>query len=98
MTVNQLEELRIKNMEDLGFGPSVMKKIKKCPQCSKALPAENNYCIECGCSLPETTIYDLYMTLHKVCPHCNNVVSSHANYCPRCGIKLDISQNKSDVL
>ncbi len=64
---DDLGDQRIHNMEELGFGPSTMKRIKKCAACGKASPANNEYCVECGSQLPDTTVYEFYQSLHKVC-------------------------------
>ncbi len=88
MTAKLLESIRLQSMEELGLGPTAMKKIKKCPKCGEASPAENDYCRECGSRLPETTVYEFYKSLHRVCSRCGTVVNEKTVYCPQCGEKL----------
>ncbi len=88
MTAKRLERLRLQTMEELGFGPTAMRKIKKCPKCGRMASSENDFCRECGSRLPETTMYDYYKSLHRVCPDCETVVSRQTDYCPCCGAKL----------
>ncbi len=90
MTIEKLEVLRIKNMEELGFGPPAMQKIKKCPRCGRMASSENKFCRECGGCLPKTTIYDFYKSLHRVCPECDTVVSEESQFCPHCGTSLKL--------
>lgn len=80
--------IRLQNMEEFGFGPAAMKKIKKCAVCGRIASAANQYCRECGNVLPTVTFYDFYKTLHRVCPACDAVPPDDAEYCPVCGRAL----------
>ena len=94
VTIERLEMLRIESMEELGFGPSAMRKIKKCPKCGRMASSENDFCRECGSRLPKTTMYDYYKSLHRVCPECETVVNEKTLYCPHCGTKLKTKKTK----
>lgn len=94
MTAKLLERMRLQSMEELGLGPTAMKKIKKCPECGVASPAENGYCRECGSRLPETTVFDFYKSLHRVCTDCGTVVKENLLFCPQCGKRLQDIQSR----
>lgn len=89
MTAERIELIRMQSMEEFGFGPTVMKKIKKCPQCGRMSPAGEAFCRECGSRLPQKTLYDFYKSLHKVCPVCDSVAPDGAEFCPVCGASLE---------
>ncbi len=89
MTIDKLEATRLRNMEYYGFGPAVMDKIKKCPKCGHAEPVENDFCRECGTSLPKATLLDFYKTMHRVCPKCDTVMGDGMLFCPQCGAELE---------
>ncbi len=88
MIIENSETFRKQNMEALGFGPAVMQKIKKCPGCGQMASSENDFCIECGSSLPNESLFDFYSSLHKICPMCRTVVSRSTLFCSHCGTDL----------
>lgn len=96
MTVAMLEMFevfRIKNMEDLGFGPKAMKSIKVCKECGIVASSKNTICRNCGTELPNESVYHQYKKMHSYCFACDTVVPHNAHYCPQCGGKLEkISQ------
>ena len=51
------EAFRIKNMDELGFGPKAMKSIKVCKECGKVSSDKQTICKECGASLPAESVY-----------------------------------------
>lgn len=88
MQILSPELFRLHNMEDLGFGPSAMRKIKKCPNCGEMVSSEYDFCQKCGTLLSSDTLYDFYKSLHKVCPSCDAVVNKQLPFCPHCGASL----------
>ncbi len=88
MTADRLELLKQQSMEDYGFGPNSMKKLKVCTECGYPSPSEEKFCTECGHRLPRKTLYDIYKERHKSCPVCDTILSDEMEYCPQCGIKI----------
>ena len=79
------DQLRYKNMEDLGYGPNVMKKNKVCPKCGKMVKAIFGTCPDCGEALSDETLFDRYKRQHACCPDCDTVLAPGSLYCPNCG-------------
>ena len=75
MTADKLELIRQQSMEQYGFGPAAMKKVKVCTQCGNPSPSDERFCRECGYRLPEKTLYDIYKERHVCCPNCDTVLS-----------------------
>ncbi len=91
MTAAMLEEIeayRIKNMEELGFGPKVMKSIKVCKECGMVASEKQTICKACGAKLPTESVYQEYKKMHSYCSYCDTVVPNNAHYCPQCGKNL----------
>ena len=82
------EKLRYKNMEDFGFGPNVMKKIKICSRCGKMVKAKTKNCPDCKEKLPRETLFDRYKRQHQCCPYCDTVLAPDSQYCPNCGRQI----------
>ena len=82
------EMIRLENMEERGFGPEAMKRIKVCTKCGSSTSVEYDRCLKCGEALSEETVYDSYKSRHKYCTKCDTVVSAEKKYCPQCGEKL----------
>lgn len=61
-------------LEQCGFGPKVMKRMKVCP--------------DCGMRLLTKTLYDCYRERHLCCDRCGTVLTSDARFCPHCGQPL----------
>ena len=81
------EQIRQESMEQYGFGPAAMKKVKVCTRCGQPSPVETQFCTECGYRLPDKTLYDIYKDKHKCCPNCDTVLADGMDYCPQCGTK-----------
>ena len=88
MKYSLAEQVRQASMDEYGFGPRAMRKLKVCKFCGRASPSNQNFCIECGGRLPEKTLFQEYKDRHKFCRHCDTVVKDDAEYCPQCGEKL----------
>ena len=84
----KLEYLRRENMRECGFGVDAMKEIRICTECGNPSPSTEAFCRECGCRLPDKTMYDIYKERHTVCPACDTVVAKDSEYCPQCGTKV----------
>ena len=82
------QKARLKNLEDFGFGPNVMKKTKVCTKCGQTIKASASYCPECGERLPPETLFDRYKKQHKCCPECDTVLALDSLYCPNCGKQI----------
>ena len=91
----KLEYLRRENMRECGFGVDAMKDIRICTECQNPSPSGEAYCRECGCKLPDKTMYDIYKERHTVCPACDTVIARDSEYCPQCGRKI-VSKNEKD--
>ncbi len=96
MTNEHLEELRLENMKQCGFGIEAMKERKICTQCGNPSPVTQEFCKECGYRLPDKTLYDIYRERHSVCGICETVVAGHSGYCPQCGSRLHPQKIKKD--
>jgi len=79
---------RAQLMQEYGFGPDVMKRIKVCRVCGCSCDAGETYCQGCGAVLPQETLFDLYRSQHLSCPACGTVVAKEARFCPHCGSQL----------
>ncbi|MBE6036359.1 MAG: hypothetical protein E7223_01890 [Clostridiales bacterium] len=80
---------RHEGMRRYGFGIQTMRQLKVCRICGAPARAEQNFCKECGCRLPEETLYDTYKKKHKVCTYCDIALRDDAEYCPQCGRKVE---------
>lgn len=89
MTVDKLERIRQESMEQYGFGPNAMKKVKVCTKCGQPSPNAQQFCTTCGDQLPDKTLYDIYKERHPCCPKCDTVLSDGMDYCPQCGTKIE---------
>lgn len=89
MKYNSAEQVRQQSMDEYGFGPRAMKKLKVCKACGYASPSERSFCTECGEKLPEKTLFQEYAGRHKYCKTCDTVVREDTEYCPQCGEKLN---------
>lgn len=90
----QLEFVRQTNMAHYGFGTSVMKNIRICPECGLPSSAAEKNCRSCGGKLPKETLFQQYRKRHKCCSHCETVVAKHAQFCPECGTRLGLMRPK----
>lgn len=88
MTAEKYEEIRQEAMEEFGFGPKVMQKIKVCAYCGAISPVENSFCGPCGKPLPKETVFQQYRKRHLYCADCDVVLPPGAAFCPKCGKKL----------
>ena len=83
--IQQYEKIRREGMQQYGFGPDAMKKVKVCTECGQILSSDQQFCTECGYRLPDKTLYDIYREGHKRCSSCDTVLSKEMGYCPQCG-------------
>ena len=83
-----LVNARAENMLRNGFGPQIMKRWKVCPVCGLMGSADQLACHECGKTLPNETLFDLYKGHHNFCTICETVVQSNNRYCPLCGARI----------
>lgn len=90
MTAEQFEMIRLNNMEQHGFGPDVMKRIKICALCGKSAEVSDTICEVCGEPLPQESVFQQYKKRHLYCPRCETVVPSHTQFCPQCGLGLRV--------
>ena len=91
--VKSFEVFKLRNMEEHGFGPNIMKSIKVCKECGTVASSKNTVCPKCGTELPNESVYHEYVKMHSYCCECDTVVPHNAHYCPQCGGKLEkISQ------
>ena len=89
MTFESVEALCRENREHWGFGPEAMKKIRICPSCHAAAPAENTLCPVCGAKLPDETLFQQYRRRHDACCRCGTILTPGMLYCPQCGARRD---------
>lgn len=82
------KEIHFRNLEQFGFGPNVMKKIKICPKCGQIAKKGSFFCRSCGAFLTRETLYDHYRRQHRCCPECDTVLAADSQYCPNCGRQL----------
>lgn len=76
MTADKLELIRQQSMEQYGFGPAAMKKVKVCTVCGNPSPSDQQFCTECGHRLPLTRPCMIYIrkgtsaapTVIRCCP------------------------------
>lgn len=94
---DRLEQIRRQSMEQYGFGPDAMKKVKVCTKCGQPSPSDRQFCTECGYRLPAKTLYDIYKERHTVCPHCDTVVAKGSEFCPQCGAKIERNINNDEI-
>ena len=88
----KLEQIRLENMKQCGFGVEAMKEVKVCTICGNPSLSSEAYCRECGNKLPDKTLYDIYKERHTVCPVCDTVLASDSDYCPQCGTKVEANK------
>ncbi|MBQ3064777.1 MAG: zinc ribbon domain-containing protein [Clostridia bacterium] len=81
------KEIYFRNLEQFGFGPNVMKKMKICPKCGQIAKKGSLFCRSCKAFLTRETLYDHYRRRHRYCTGCDTVIASDARYCPHCGMK-----------
>lgn len=79
---------RYSRLEQYGYGPNVMKKIKICDKCGQIMQSDMERCSACREALSGETLYDYYKKQHMCCPRCDAVLSSDSIYCPACGSRL----------
>ncbi len=82
------DQIRLEGMEQYGFGPRAMKKLKVCKSCGRTSPSSLLFCVECGNPLPAKNMFEEYKERHKYCRTCETVVTDSSEYCPQCGEKL----------
>lgn len=68
MTADKLELIRQQSMEQYGFGPAAMKKVKVCTVCGNPSPSDQQFCTECGHRLPERKGTSAAPTVIRCCP------------------------------
>ena len=85
MAIKDPKTLHEHNMEFFGFGPEAMKKVKICAHCGTAATASRNCCALCGEKLPQETVFDYYLKMHRSCKKCGNVLQDNAVFCAHCG-------------
>lgn len=88
MKIEDIDIIKQENMEQCGFGPEIMKKIKICKSCGCVSPEDEKYCRECGELLPKKTLFQNYLEKHKCCKKCQTIVADNKEYCPQCGTKI----------
>lgn len=79
---------KIDLLEQYGYGPKVMKRIRVCPSCKTIVTQEHTSCPECGMKLINKTLYDRYREQHLCCDQCGTVLAIDSRYCPHCGNPL----------
>lgn len=79
---------RLSWLEQCGYGPNVMKRLKVCPNCGAVTDRKRSICPQCGMRLLYKTLYDRYLERHIRCDKCNTVLASDARFCPHCGRAL----------
>ncbi len=82
------DAVRMEGMEQYGFGPRAMKRLKVCKSCGRTSPSNMSFCTECGKMLPEKNMFQEYKEKHIYCKTCETVVPENSEYCPQCGEKL----------
>ena len=91
--IARLEHLRQVNMEQYGFGPNIMKRIRICGECGCPSEADEANCLSCGVKLPKKTLYEQYKKRHPVCSRCDTVLAGHMQFCPQCGAKIQMKKH-----
>ena len=61
-----------------------LSKYKLCPSCGEPMPAENEFCTNCGAKLPEKTLAS------RTCPYCGTENRYLALKCVQCGKDLPL--------
>ena len=79
------QKTRLKNLEDFGYGPNVMRNTKVCAKCGQVIKASASFCPDCGERLSSETLFDRYKRQHKCCPECDTMLAPDSQYCPNCG-------------
>jgi len=92
MTAEKCEAIRLETMEELGFGPEAMKRIKVCPRCGEPSESSEKVCRYCRSELPEETLFHIYRGKHSSCSNCETVVPKWMRFCPQCGMRLKPEQ------
>ena len=77
--------IHFRDLEQFGFGPNVMKKIKICPKCGQIAKKYSVFCHSCRAFLTGKTVYDDYRRKHRCCTGCGTVLTADARFCPHCG-------------
>lgn len=88
MKKNEADIIRQESMEQYGFGPQTMKKMKVCISCGYVSATSEKFCRECGAELPIKTLFQCYKEKHKYCKNCQTIVADNTEYCPQCGHKI----------
>ena len=88
MNEHLIEAIRLANMEENGFGPEVMKRVKVCECCGARSPIQGCYCTVCGNQLPAESVFEQYKKRHPYCEHCDLVVRPETRFCPQCGQEI----------
>ncbi|MBE6658172.1 MAG: hypothetical protein E7604_06990 [Ruminococcaceae bacterium] len=81
-------EIHFRNLEQYGFGPNVMKKMKICHKCGQVAKKGSFFCRSCGAFLTRETLYDHYRRQHGCCVGCGTVLTADAKFCPHCGLPV----------
>ena len=81
-------EIHFRNLEQYGFGPNVMKKMKICHKCGQVAKKGSFFCRSCGAFLTRETLYDHYRRQHGCCEGCGTVLTADAKFCPHCGLPV----------
>jgi predicted nucleic acid-binding Zn ribbon protein len=71
-----------------------------CPSCGTELPADAQFCIECGVAIRQANTNPtvaLPRTLDPTlrCPSCGSANPENALFCVRCGERIDVTQSTS---
>lgn len=74
---------------EFGYGPRIMQETKVCLHCGNSEDALKRICSRCGQTLPDQTLYQIYLSRHKKCSACDTVLAPYMRYCPHCGMCVD---------
>ncbi|MGI6716271.1 MAG: double zinc ribbon domain-containing protein [Eubacteriales bacterium] len=85
---SNLTESRRKARLYYGFGVIPAKSIKVCSQCKTICKADENFCSDCGATLPEKNLYEFSVEDAKRCGYCNSILVGSEKFCPICGKNL----------
>ena len=86
MIATKFEVFKSKNMEEHGFGPSVMKSIKVCKECGTVASSKNTICKKCGKFVSDV----MYNADVLNCVECSPWENS-PHYCLNCGIEVSLA-------